>query len=115
VQIELYELLSAPAGFFLYAGKRVYWVYLLSALAIASLVVTVQSGKFNFKDQLASFLDYKYWFARSSHCDFFLMLVNSSLRILLLIPLFGSHLALTVYVGSFLQDHMDDGPNLELN
>jgi sterol desaturase/sphingolipid hydroxylase (fatty acid hydroxylase superfamily) len=115
VQAELFELIATPAGFFFDAGKRVYWLYLLSALVIASIVVTVQAGKFDLKSQLASLFNPKYWFAKSSLYDVYLMLVNNTLRVLLLIPLFGSHLALTIYVGSFFQDNFGDAPEIELN
>jgi sterol desaturase/sphingolipid hydroxylase (fatty acid hydroxylase superfamily) len=115
VQAELYELITTPVGFFLDAGKRVYWLYLLSALVIASLVVTVQAGKFDLKNQLASLFNPKYWFAKSSLYDVYLMLINNALRILLLVPLFGSHLALTIYVGSFFQDNFGDAPVIHLN
>lgn len=115
MQAELLELITTPAGFFLDAGKRVYWLYLLSALVIASIVITVQSGKFDLKNQLSSFFNPKYWFAKSSLYDVYLMLFNNALRILLLIPLFGSHLALTIYIGSFLQDTVGDAPVIQLN
>lgn len=115
MQAELIELIATPAGFFLDAGKRVYWLYLLSALVIASIVVTIQSGKFDLKKQLASLFNPKYWFAKSSLYDVYLMMVNNALRVLLLIPLFGSHLALTIYVGSFFQDNFGDAPEIELN
>ncbi len=115
MQAEFFELIATPAGFFLDAGKRVYWLYLLSALAIASIVVTVQTGKFDLKKQLTSFFNPKYWFAKSSLYDVYLMLVNNALRVLLLIPLFSSHLALTIYVGSFFQDNFGDAPVIQLN
>lgn len=115
MQAELYELIATPAGFFFDAGKRVYWLYLLSALVIASLVVTVQAGKFDLKNQLSSLFNPTYWFAKSSLYDVFLMLVNNALRLLLLVPLFGSHIALTIYVGSFLQDSLGDAPVIQIN
>lgn len=115
MQAELFELIATPAGFFLDAGKRVYWLYLLSALVIASLVVTVQSGKFDLKNQLTSLFNPRYWFAKSSLYDVYLMMVNNALRVLLLVPLFGSHLALTIYVGSFFQDNFGDAPVIQLN
>lgn len=115
MQVELFELIATPAGFFLDAGKRVYWLYLLSALVIASIVVTVQAGTFDLKRQLASLFNPNYWFAKSSLYDVYLMLVNNALRILLLVPLFGSHLALTIYVGSFFQDTFGDAPVISLN
>jgi sterol desaturase/sphingolipid hydroxylase (fatty acid hydroxylase superfamily) len=115
VQAELFELIATPAGFFLDPGKRVYWLCLLSTLVIASIVITVQSGKFDLKNQMSSFFNPKYWFAKSSLYDVYLMLFNNALRILLLIPLFGSHIALTIFIGSFLQDTVGDAPVIALN
>ena len=115
MQVELIELIATPAGFFVDAGKRVYWLYLLSALVIASIVVSIQSRKFDLKSQLASLFNPRYWFAKSSLYDVYLMMVNNALRILLLIPLFGSHLALTIWVGSSLQDSLGDAPAMQLN
>lgn len=115
MQAELFELLATPASFLFDAGKRVYWLYLLTALLIASLVVVKQTGQFNLKSQLKSLFNPNYWFAKSSLYDFALMFVNSSLRLLLLVPLFGSHLALTIGVGSFLQDNFGDAPTIELS
>lgn len=115
MQADLFELIATPAGFFFDAGKRVYWLYLLSALVIASVVVTVQAGRFDLKSQLSSLFNPKYWFAKSSLYDVYLMLLNNALRVLLLVPLFGSHLALTIYVGSFLQDSFGDAPAIEIN
>ena len=115
MQAELFELITTPAGFFLDPGKRVYWLYLLSTLVIASIVITVQSGKFDLKNQMSSFFNPKYWFAKSSLYDVYLMLFNNALRILLLIPLFGSHIALTIFIGSFLQDTVGDAPVIALN
>ena len=115
MQAELFELVATPASFFFDAGKRVYWLYLLTALLIASAVVAVQKGKFDLKSQLKSLFNPSYWFAKSSLYDLVLMFVNSSLRLLLLVPLFGSHLALTIGVGSFLQDNVGDAPTIELS
>ena len=109
------EILAAPAVFLLDSSKRVYWLYLLSALFIASFVVARQSGSWQPLQQLQSLFNGKYWFSRSTLLDYFLMFFNNATRIILLIPLFGSHLALTILVGSFLQDNVGDAPAIELN
>lgn len=111
----LLDLLVTPAEFLLDSAKRVYWLYLLSALLIASFVIARQTGKLQPLVQLKSLFDRKYWFAKSTYLDYFLMFFNNGMRILLLIPLFGSHLALTILLGSFLQDSLGDAPALKMS
>jgi sterol desaturase/sphingolipid hydroxylase (fatty acid hydroxylase superfamily) len=111
----LADLVTSPAGFFLDSAKRVYWMYLLSALLIASYVVARQSGKWQPLAQLKKLFDRRYWFSRSTFLDYFLMFFNNGMRILLLVPLFGSHLALTMLVGSSLQDSLGDAPDLDMS
>lgn len=108
------EVLTAPADFFMDAGKRVYWLYLLSALVVASLAVSIQEGRFDPAGQVKKLFDRRYWFARSSIFDVYLMLINSIVKISLLMPLFGSHLAATILVGAFFQDTFGDAPQFEL-
>lgn len=109
------DILTSPAGFFFDSAKRVYWLYLLSALLIASFVVARQLGVWRPLEQLKSLFDYRYWFSQSTLLDYFLMFFNNGMRLLLLVPLFGSHLALTILVGSFLQDSLGDAPDLEMS
>ena len=110
-----FELLATPAQFIVDPSKRVYWVYLLSALVVASAAVSWQEGRFRPFKQLESLLDASYWFSRSSLLDFALMFFNSIMRLSLLIPTFGSHLAVTVLVGGFLQTHLGDAPQVNLS
>lgn len=112
--IEILELLAAPVGFIFDSAKRVYWLYLLSALLIASCAVAWQSGRLQPVVQLKSLFNSNYWFSKSTFLDYFLMFFNNGLRIFLLVPLFGSHLLLTIMVGSFLQDTIGDAPDLAI-
>ena len=108
------ELLAAPVGFIFDSAKRVYWLYLLSALFTASCAVAWQSGRLQPMVQLKSLLNSNYWFSKSTSLDYFLMFFNNGMRVFLLVPLFGSHLVLTIMVGSFLQDTIGDAPDLNL-
>ena len=108
------ELIAAPVGFIFDSAKRVYWLYLLSALLIASCAVAWQSGRLQPIVQLKSLLNSKYWFSKSTSLDYFLMFFNNGMRVFLLVPLFGSHLVLTIIVGSFLQDTLGDAPDLDV-
>ena len=115
MEAQLLDLVATPVGFLFDSAKRVYWLYLLSALLIASYAVAKQAGKLQPLAQLKSLFNGNYWFTKSSLLDFFLMFFNNAMRVLLLIPLFGSHLALTIIVGSFLQDNIGDAPEIEMS
>lgn len=115
MEAQLLNLVTAPVEFLFDSAKRVYWLYLLSALLIASYVVAKQAGKWRPLEQLKRLFDGRYWFAKSSLLDYFLMFFNNGMRVLLLLPLFGSHLALTILVGSSLQDNLGDAPQLEMS
>ena len=108
------ELLTAPVGFIFDSAKRVYWLYLLSALLTASCAVAWQSGRLQPMVQLKSLLNSNYWFSKSTSLDYFLMFFNNGMRVFLLVPLFGSHLVLTIMVGSSLQDTVGDAPDLNM-
>lgn len=115
METVLLDLLATPAEFLLDSAKRVYWLYLLSALLIASYVVARQSSGLQPLVQLKSLFNPGYWFSKSTSLDYFLMFFNNGMRVLLLVPLFGSHLALTILVGSFLQDSLGDAPDLAVS
>ena len=111
----MYELLAAPAEKFFDPRERIYWGYLLSALVIASAAVSYQERRFKPLNQLRRLLNASYWFNKSTLYDVFLMVVNTIMRLTLLIPLFGSHVAVTVLVGGFLQDNFGDAPSIEFS
>ena len=111
----MYELLAAPAEKFFDPSERIYWGYLLSALVIASAAISYQERRFKPLNQLRRLLNASYWFNKSTLYDVVLMVVNTIMRLTLLIPLFGSHVAVTVLVGGFLQDNFGDAPSIEFS
>ena len=111
----MFELLAAPAEKFFDPSERVYWGYLLSALVVASAVVSFQEKRFRPLSQLRRLFNKSYWINTSTLYDLVLLFVNTILRITLLIPLFGSHVAVTVLVGGFLQDSLGDAPSIEMS
>jgi len=111
----LLDLLVAPAEKFLDPSERVFWGYMLSALVIASIVVSYQEKRFRPIEQLQRLFNPKYWLSRSSLYDVFLMIFNTFMRLTLLIPFFGSHLVVTVLVGGFLQENLGDAPRLDMS
>ena len=103
-----------PLAFPLDPAKRVFWGCLISAALLASLAVTVEARRFDLKAQLRAVFDRGYWLHGSTAVDVSLMFLNHTLRVLLLVPLLGSHLAATLVVGRFLQRNLGDAPELDL-
>ena len=112
--MEHLETFLAPFQFLVDPGKRIYWLYLLTALLAASVVVSFHQGGFNPKKQLKALFNTRYWLHQSSLLDVVLLFVNSLVRITLLIPFFDSRLVATILVGSFLQTHVGDSPSIEI-
>ena len=107
-----FDALMAPANYLLEPGRRLFWVFLLTALVMASLTVAWQAQRFDLKAQLTALFNRRYWLHRSTAQDVSWLLINSVIRLLLVVPLLGSHLAATILVGSALQKGFGDAPDL---
>ncbi len=107
---QFIEVVFGPVGYLLEPSKRLFWLFVLSALVLASVTVALQQGRFRVSAQLAALFNQRYWFNRSTALDFVLVFVNNLLRVAIVIPLLGSHLAATILVGSFLQSTFGDAP-----
>ena len=108
------QALAAPFDYLIEPSRRLYWLFLLASLALASLTVSLQSGRFQPLLQLRSLFNAQYWLNRSTAVDALMLFINSLCRLLLLVPLLGSHLSATILVGSLLQDTFGDAPRLAL-
>jgi len=106
--------LSAPFDYFFEPGRRLFWLFILSALILASIAVSFQEKRFDLKAQLQALANRNYWFNWSSAQDCAALFINSLIRMTVLLPLLGSHLAATIFVGSVLQDNFGDAPQIEL-
>ncbi len=111
---QVVDLLVAPLQFFLEPSKRLYWACLLSSLVCASIAVTWTTKKFDLADQLKALLSKDYWLTKSTAVDVFYMFTNNAIRVLLLLPLVGSHLWFTLATGRFLQSNLGDAPEITL-
>ncbi|MEM7217433.1 MAG: sterol desaturase family protein [Pseudomonadota bacterium] len=108
------ELLATPWHYVNDPGRRIFWGALLSSLLLAAWITARRQGGFDWRAQLAALFDRRYWLHRSSAVDLALLISNGFLRALLLVPLFGSHLVVTLAVGSTLQDTLGNAPDVEL-
>lgn len=106
--------LAAPLLYIVEPARRIYWLFLLSSVALIFLTYYIQYKKISFTYIYKSIFSFSYWFNRSSATDVFYLSLNSILRISLLIPLFGSHLWASILVTRFLQANFDNGPDLAM-
>ena len=107
------DLLS-PLWFIADPAKRLYWVCILTSLLLASVVVTIETKRFDLNQQIRSLFNPEYWFQRSCAVDVGYMFLNNALRIAVLLPIIGSHLWFTLETGRFLQSELGDAPEIQL-
>ena len=102
------ELLTEPIGFFADPGKRVFWLYILAAVLVASFVTSLRDGGFSLRNQIRAVLNRRYWFNRSTMVDYVLMWLNALLRTSFIVPLLGAKLAGALVVARFFQVNVGD-------
>ena len=110
----MWDLLLEPLSAPLDPSKRLFWGCCLSSLLLASLAVTITSRRFDIRTQLRALFNRRYWLNRSTLTDVSLLFLNNGIRVLVLVPIVGSHLALTLVTGRFLQANLGDAPTLDL-
>ena len=98
---ELFRISADPS-------RRTYWVFLLSALLLALLVLYID--KLRNKAAEIKLNVHSYWLHRSHLTDIGYFVLNTFLKILLVIPLLGGHIAATIFVASALQSGLGDAP-----
>ncbi len=109
----MWDALLAPLTAPLDPSKRLFWGCMLSSLLLASVAVTVHARRFDLRAQLASLFDPRYWLTASTLTDVGFLFLNNAIRVLVLVPVLGSHLAMTLVTGRFLQAHLGDAPTWE--
>ncbi|MBH79500.1 MAG: hypothetical protein CMQ49_03185 [Gammaproteobacteria bacterium] len=110
----MWDVLIEPLYYPLDPSKRVFWGYCLSSAVIASLAVAWHAGRLDIAAQLRSLFNRRYWLTRSTAQDLGWMVTNNAIRGLILVPIIGSHLWLTLHVGRALQAQLGDAPTWEL-
>ena len=108
--METFTELLAPIAWVDDPARRIYWMALAAALVAASVATAFSVRRFDPAAQLAALLNRRYWLHASSALDVGLMFANHVVRVLLLVPLFGSHLMLAIGVGGWLQSGFGDAP-----
>lgn len=108
--METLTELLAPLAWVDDPARRIYWMALVAALVAASVASALNAGRFEPRRQLAALFSRHYWLHRSTILDVGMMFTNHIVRILLLAPLFGSHLLLAIGIGGWLQSGFGNAP-----
>ena len=83
-------------------GKRLFWLQLLSAAALASLYFRFSSTQLSYREMLSKLLNPRYWWNRSTQLDYALFVLNSFLKVVLFAPVLGGQVVLSLTVTRFL-------------
>ena len=109
------ELIIEPFGFLADPSKRVFWLYVLAALLVASFVTCLRDGGFSLRKQMNALFNYRYWFNRSTIIDYALMWLNAFVRTSLIVPLLGAKLAGALVVARFFQVNVGNLETISLH
>ncbi len=114
MEFELTNWLQSAGGNFSDPSRRLFWGFILSALVIVFIQWLWQKKRITWRRIYLTFFSKKYWLTKSSLVDLTWLSVNGTLRILILVPLFGSHLLGAIWVAKQLRVHFDAPPSFEL-
>jgi sterol desaturase/sphingolipid hydroxylase (fatty acid hydroxylase superfamily) len=93
--------------FFIDMERRIYWLYLLSGFVIG--VIYTWKNKKKLDLLIKSTFTKKYWFNRSCYRDYQWILLNQTLKTLLIVPLFESSLTVALYSNRVLMGNLGAG------
>ncbi|WP_053981316.1 sterol desaturase family protein [Marinagarivorans algicola] len=99
------QVLTTPLVASLDPSRRIYWLFLVVSILLALTVFVMQKKQFLPVVWMRQLFSRHYLFSSSSGVDFFYWFVNSLIKLLLVIPLAGGHLACTLLVVRFLYGH----------
>ena len=110
--LVVYQLLE-PLFAVLDPSKRIFWPFLLSAMALIPLALWLQGKPISalWSDKQAI---KRYWLHRSHLYDLGLIFFNNAVRLFLFSPLLLSHIAASVLVAKSLYFILGDGPSWQL-
>ena len=106
------DTLAALSSLPLDPGKRLFWGFLLSSLILGWLVLAWRHGTLRPRALLNKTLPAGYWRHPSHLVDLGLLLLNTLLRLALLVPLFGGHVLATLWVARLWQGKLGSAPEL---
>jgi len=115
MDITMIETILTPLSYPFDPSKRIFWGFLLSSLLMACVAISVSQQSTAIKQQLLLMASWRYWVNLSVFTDLCLLFLNSSIRLMLLVPAIGVRLAAAIAVASFLQVTLGDAPLIDLS
>lgn len=103
----LSEALTSPFLQPLDPSKRFFWVFILSSVVLAIAVVWFEKKHITATDIKNLLFSRRYWINKSSAIDLYYLFLNSLLKAIFIIPLIGSHVGLSLFFYSVLQNNFE--------
>lgn len=108
------DVIAELSGIAIDPSKRLFWGFLASSAVLIVATWFLQQKKMTWRRICATFFAREYWLTRSTLVDVSFLGLNTFLRTVLLVPLFGSHLVGALWVGRSLQGQFGTMPELQL-
>lgn len=108
------ELVSLTLGQLTDPSKRLYVGFIITSVALVALYWWLSPTPLSWTRIRKTFFSRRYWLTRSTMTDLSLLSLNSLIKLLLLIPILGSHLLGAVWVAGILQRHFDSPPAFDI-
>ncbi len=96
------------------AGSRLSWPFLLASGLLLIAVLALSPNNTVLRGQARQLLNWRYWLNAQSAIDLAYTLLNSALKLFILVPLLASHTLATVWVINQLQLLAGSGPDWQL-
>ncbi|WP_125779010.1 sterol desaturase family protein [Pseudoalteromonas rubra] len=99
----LWQSLSSLPGYLLDANKRIYWLYLLSAVLMAGLVYSKLHGPRSLKGFMGFLFPRDVWLSDSAKLDYGLFVVNKLIKALTFTPIVLTMVPVAIAVSDALE------------
>ena len=90
-------------------AKRLYWLHLLTAAALASLYLRCSSQDWPFEKMFRGLFNPDYWWNSSTKLDYGLFCLNGFLKIAVFAPVLGGQVVVSLAVTKFLHFNVAEG------
>ncbi|WP_300425384.1 sterol desaturase family protein [uncultured Thalassolituus sp.] len=108
------EFLSLTLGQITDPSKRLFWGFIASSIVLILIYWWISPYPVTWHRVQQTFFSRRYWLTKSTLTDTSYLIANSLIKLLILVPLFGSHLLGAVWFAGLLQKYFDSPSAIEL-
>ena len=101
-----------PFFFLTNPSKRLFWMHLVGSFLLVLLFIKFRGREINFRTLRRLFLRKEYWWNRSTKIDYALLFLNSTLKLVVYVPLIGGQLAIGIAVARFMHLNLAEAPQV---